>query len=98
MNPEAELERVTGMLMLHNACANRFDGFDQQARPTLEAWKRHHADTFARRGAEPDFHIVLAEPEASGDADGAPAHTEERALCERNLDAMRADIGEDSAR
>lgn len=89
----AELERVTGMLMLHQACANRFHGFEAEGRDTVQRWKQLHADLLAqRRGAEPDFHIVLAEPEATRDQEGTGKQEEERALCERNLEAMRAEL------
>lgn len=88
----AELERVSGMLMLHRACANRFHGFDAEGRDTVERWKHLHADLLARRGgAEPDFHIVLAEPEA-GQGQRGDEQAEERGLCERNLEAMRTEL------
>lgn len=87
----AEVERVGGMLMLYKACANRFDGFDTRSRDLFETWKQQNAATLAARGAELDFHIVLADP-AGIERDGETAHEEERALCERNLDAMRADL------
>lgn len=88
----AEVERVSGMLMLYKACANRFDGFDTKARPVFESWKQQNAETLAKRGAELDFHIVLADPAGIERNETEPGHEEERALCERNLDAMRADL------
>src|SRR5690606_28235434 len=58
IDPEtaARVERVSGILMLYQACANRFEGFDEQGRDTLAAWRERHADTLAMQGAEPDFH------------------------------------------
>lgn len=94
----AELERVTGILMLHQACVNRFQGFDAKARPIMEAWKNRHAETLERRGGEPDFHIVLAPPPGGKDAAGETPGAEERALCERNLDVMKADLERAPAR
>ncbi len=92
VDPEVERERVSGILMLHKACVNRFEGFDARSRETLDAWKQHHASIFASGGVEHDFHIVLA-PRKDMERDAKrQADTEEFALCERNLEAMQADL------
>lgn len=91
LDEAAEVERVTGMLMLYQACANRIDGFDSQGRAVFEAWKSHHAATLEKRGTELDFHIVLADPEGLENGSDA-ARAEERELCERNLTAMREEL------
>lgn len=96
LEQEAEIEQVSGMLMLHKACVNRFDGFDAESRDVLEAWKRKHEAVLARVPAGQDFHIVLAQPEGTGKDAAEKAHTEEQALCERNLEAMRKDVADAS--
>ncbi|HEX7030394.1 MAG TPA: hypothetical protein VF254_07340 [Gammaproteobacteria bacterium] len=95
VDPEVELERVSGLLMLHQACARRFEDFAAKSQPLVEAWKAHHAATLAKR-EELDFHIVIAAPEGQDAAATAKAGAEELALCEGNLEAMRADL-EDAA-
>lgn len=90
-DPDIAIERVSGILMLHQACVNRFEGFDARSRETLEAWKRHHAETLAKV-EEQDFHIVLAPREDIDRTAEAKANEEELALCERNLEAMQTDL------
>ena len=91
MAQEAEIERVSGMLMLHKACVNRFDGFEAESRQTMETWKKRHEALLATR-PEQDFHIVLAQPEGLDETATEKASGEERALCERNLEAMRKEL------
>ena len=93
-DPEVERERVSGMLMLHQACVNRFEGFDARTRETLAEGKQHHAAVFAAGGVEQDFLIVLAPREDVDDASKGAANKEELALCERNVEAMQADVGD----
>lgn len=93
LSERAEVERVSGMLMLYNACANRIDGFDDRHRAVFETWKQRHADTLAKRGSELDFHIVLADPEGMERDQDEKAREEERLLCERNVEAMQAGKG-----
>lgn len=94
IDPEtaARVEHVNGIIMLYQACANRFEGFDERGRDTLAAWREHHADTLAMQGAEPDFHIVLRRPGETSDEAREKADAEELALCERNLEVMRQDL------
>ena len=88
----AKVERVSGVIMLYQACANRFEGFDERGRDVLAQWRQLHAETLAMQGAEPDFHIVLRRPGESSDEARTKADAEELALCERNLEVMRKDI------
>lgn len=88
LDPGALRERVSGILLLHEACASRFPDFAAESAQTLEAWKQHHAATLAA-GADLDFHIVFGE----GAGDTAKSAEEELALCEGNLEAMREDLG-----
>lgn len=90
----AESERVNGMLMLYQACANRFDGFDAQNRDVVEHWKAHHDDLLGQ-GAGVDFHIVLADPDPSVQR-ADEGNAEERGLCDRNIEAMRSELPEAS--
>lgn len=94
IDPEtaAQVERVNTMLMLYQACANRFEGFDERGRETLAAWRQRNADVLAIQGAEPDFHIVLRRPGGESDEAREKADAEELAMCERNLEVMRADL------
>lgn len=97
VDPAVELERVSGMLMLHQACVNRFEGFDAESRDTLAEWKARNAETLARRG-EQDFHIVLAPQEGLDEKERAKADAEERVLCERNVEAMQAELDQAAGR
>lgn len=92
LDPEEELERVRGMLMLHQACADRIEGFAERSQPVMESWRELNAATLEKPEARPDFHIVFGEaeglePEVTQDVKGA-----ERELCEGNLESMRAEV------
>lgn len=88
-----EAERVSGMLMLHQACVERFDDLGQDADDVTTAWEDRYQDLLAQQ-PERDFRIVLAQPEGLEEAARERARAEERALCEHNLEAMRAQLAE----
>ncbi|HEX7030295.1 MAG TPA: hypothetical protein VF254_06845 [Gammaproteobacteria bacterium] len=92
LDPEEELERVTGMLMLHEACADRFEGFAERAEPVVASWRELNAATLDQPAAEPDFHIVFGEAEGLETETVQEAKAAERELCEGNLEAMRSEI------
>lgn len=92
LDPEDEMERVRGMLMLHEACAERIDGFAERARPVIESWRELNAATLRNPAAEPDFRIVFGEAEGLPPEAGEGAKAAERELCEGNLEAMREEV------
>lgn len=99
LSPEQaeEAERISGMLMLHQACSERFDDLDADAEAVATAWEQRHKDLLANQPKQ-DFRIVLAQPEGLDEAQRQKARVEERALCQQNLDAMRAQIAEGDSR
>lgn len=88
-----EAERVSGMLMLHQACVERFDDLGQDADDVTTAWEERYQDLLTQQ-PERDFRIVLAQPEGLEESARERARAEERALCEHNLEAMRAQLAE----
>jgi len=99
LSPEQqqEAERVSGMLMLHRACVERIEGFEDPSQDVATAWEQRYGELLAAQ-PEQDFRIVLAQPEGLDEAAVEKARAEERGLCERNLDAMRAKLAEDGER
>lgn len=92
LDPQAELERVRGMLMLHDACADRLEGFAERAQPVLASWRELNAATLAKPDAEPDFRIVFGEAEGLEAEATQEAKAAERELCEGNLEAMQSEV------
>ncbi|HEX7047956.1 MAG TPA: hypothetical protein VF275_10350 [Gammaproteobacteria bacterium] len=92
LDPQAELERVRGMLMLHEACVDRLEGFAERAQPVLESWRELNAATLAKPAAEPDFRIVFGEAEGLEAKATQEAKAAERELCEGNLEAMQSEV------
>lgn len=88
---QAEAERVRGMLRLHKACAERFDEFEAESRPVVEAWEARFGELLAAT-PDQDFRIVLSQPEGLDEAAVEKARAEERAMCDRNLEAMRTEL------
>ena len=93
LSPEAqaEAERLRGMLRLHTACAERFEEFDAESQQVVEAWEARFGELLAA-APDQDFRIVLSQPEGLDEAAVEKARAEERAMCERNLDVMRAEL------
>ena len=91
-----EAERVSGMLMLHRACTERFDDLGDDADEVAAAWQQRYEGLLSQQ-PERDFRIVLAQPEGLEDAARERARAEEHALCEHNLEAMRAQLAEDES-
>ena len=92
LDPADEMERVRGMLMLHEACAERFEGFAERSQPVMNAWRELNAATLQNPAAEPDFRIVFGEAEGLEPKAGEGAKAAERDLCEGNLEAMREEV------
>lgn len=92
LDPQAELERVRGMLMLHDACADRVEGFAERAQPVLESWRELNVDTLEQPAATPDFRIVFGEAEGLERDATQEAKAAERELCEGNLEAMQSEV------
>lgn len=88
---EAEVERVSGMLMLHKACVERFEDFGNESSEVAAAWEKQYGELLAVK-PEQDFRIVLAQPQGLDEAAKEKARNEELALCQHNLEAMRADL------
>lgn len=97
LDPEAELERVRGMLMLHEACAERIEGFAERSNAVMESWRELNAATLAKPAAQPDFHIVFGEAEGLEAEQTRDVKAAERELCEGNLEAMRTEVEQASA-